>query len=171
MEHMDTDRSDAEVIEDCRMTAVGLLFEVTRTIECQIAPQLAEHGLTTVEAGVVVRLSRSPGRRLRMSDLAAHTALSNSGLTRIVDRLERAGLVRREAGASDRRVTFAVLTPGGADKVAALLPGHLEQIEQIFTGVLTTGEADAFLAVLRKIRDQGGQPAATGDPSPAARSA
>ena len=62
---------------------------------------------------VLLRLARTPGGRLRMSDLAAQTTLTASGLTRVVDRLEDAGLVKREACPTDRRSTYAVLTAEG----------------------------------------------------------
>ena len=60
-----------------------------------------------------MRLARSPGRRLRMTDLAGQTSLSTSGVTRVVDRMDRDGLVRREACASDRRSSYAVITDAG----------------------------------------------------------
>jgi DNA-binding MarR family transcriptional regulator len=169
MKHMTakrTDAADAEDFEDFRMAAVPLVFEAARTIESQLAPQLAEHGLTLAEAGVMIRLSRAPQQRLRMSDLAGLAVLSNSGLTRIIGRLVASGLVRRDSCATDRRVIYAALTEEGADRVAALMPGHLALIDRTFTGVLTAVEADAFLSALRKIRDTGraGGAAATDHP-------
>src|SRR6478735_8198035 len=118
-------------LADPRLTAVGLLFEVAQAVEQQLAPQIAEHGISGAEAGVVIRLARSPGNRLRMSDLATQADLSASGLTRVVDRLEKLDLVRREACSTDRRVTYAALTPTGLDRVLALLPGHLEGIDRV----------------------------------------
>src|SRR5512134_354933 len=111
--------------DDPRLTAMGLLAEVTVGLDSVLSPQLAAHGLSAVEFEVLLRLGRSPGRRLRMSDLAAQTSLSTSGVTRVVDRLERDGLVRREACPSDRRGFFAVLTEEGATRLSAVLPGHL----------------------------------------------
>src|SRR6478735_784180 len=149
---MSSYRTDADAVEDARVQIVGLLFEVARTIESQLAPRLSEHGLNAADGGVVIRLSRSPDQRLRMSDLASQAALSNSGLTRIIDRLVTAGLVRRETCEADRRVIYAVLTKDGAERVAELMPGQLELIDQFFSGV-TSAEADAFLATMRKIRE------------------
>jgi len=140
-------------LDDPRLTAVGLLFEVAQAVECRLAKQLGEYGLSGVETGVVLRLARSPERRLRMSDLATQVELSASGLTRVVDRLETAGLVRREACSTDRRVTYAALTPEGLERVLALLPGHLQGIDCSFTGILDTDESAALMAALRKVRD------------------
>src|SRR6478609_4702760 len=131
----DTGRSQ-EALDDPRLTAMGLLFEVSQALEARLMPQMAEHGLSGVEAGVMIRLARSPENRLRMSDLATQADLSASGLTRVVDRLERARLVRREACATDRRVTFAALTAAGLERVLGFLPGHLEGIQETFTGRL-----------------------------------
>lgn len=138
---------------DCRLTAVGLLFEVAQAVEAELGPQLAEFGLSQVEAGVVIRLARSPEQRLRMSDLATQVDMSASGLTRVVDRLERIEVLRRESCASDRRVTYAALTPVGLERVNAFLPGHLDRIERAFTGLLSDAEGEALLSALRTIRD------------------
>ena len=77
----------------------------------------AESGLSMQWFDVLVRLVRSPGHRLRMTDLAAQTTLTASGLTRAVDRLEAAGLVERQACPTDRRSTFAVLSREGERRI------------------------------------------------------
>src|SRR6478735_5823594 len=129
-------RPDANLLADPRLTAVGLLFEVSQAVEQQLAAQIAENGLSGVEAGVAIRLARSPEHRLRMSDLATQADLSASGLTRVVDRLEKLGVVRREACATDRRVTYAALTQPGLQRVVDLLPGHLDGIDRVLTSLL-----------------------------------
>ncbi len=77
-------------VDDDRLTLMGLLVEVMAGVEAAVGIQLTEHGLTQVEFGVLVRLSRSSRQRLRMSDLTAQTSLTNSGITRVVDRLSHA---------------------------------------------------------------------------------
>ncbi|MFN2556501.1 MAG: MarR family winged helix-turn-helix transcriptional regulator [Nitriliruptorales bacterium] len=64
---------------------------------------------------VLARLAEAPGRRLRMQELAELLPVTKSGLTRLVDRMERAGLARRELCPSDRRGTFAALTQQGRE--------------------------------------------------------
>lgn len=88
-----------------------------------------------------------------MSDLAAQTSMSTSGITRLVDRLERDGLVERRPCPSDRRGFLAVVTAAGRDRLAAVLPGHLELIDKWFTGLLTRSQLEALLAGLRRVRD------------------
>lgn len=141
-------------VDDERLTLMGLLVEVMAGVEAATGTQLAEHGLTQVEFGVLVRLSRSPRQRLRMSDLTAQTSLTNSGITRVVDRLSHSGLVRREACPMDRRSTYAVITPAGLERVEEALPGHLEVVHRWLVSPLTPAQRDGFVSALRVVRDE-----------------
>ncbi|MCK2214449.1 MarR family winged helix-turn-helix transcriptional regulator [Actinomadura sp. ATCC 31491] len=138
--------------DDARLTAVGLLAEVHAGLMARLQPALAAAGLSEVDFETVIRLARSPEQRLRMSDLAAQTGLSTSGVTRVVDRLEREGLVARQACAHDRRASYAVLTDAGRERLESVLPQHVQDIEDCFTGLLEAKELEAFLGSLRKIR-------------------
>ncbi len=141
------------MVDDPRITAVGLFTEAHAGLAARLAAQIAEHGLAAVEFEVLMRLARSPGGSLRMSDLAAQTSMSTSGITRLVDRLERGGLVERRACPSDRRGALAVVTAAGRHRLAAVLPGHLELIDKWFTGQLSRTQLEAMLAGLRRVRD------------------
>lgn len=140
-------------VDDERITAMGLFAEAFTGLNARFAAQVAQHGLAPIEFEVLIRLSRSPGRQLRMSDLAAQTTLTTSGVTRVIDRLEREELVCRHACQSDRRAMYAVLTPVGSAKLDEVLPGHLAMIEHWFTGRLEPAQLEAFLAALRVLRD------------------
>ncbi len=100
-----------------------------------------------------MRLARTPGQALRMSDLAAQTLLTTSGITRVVDRLERDRLVERRACPTDRRGSLAAITKTGLARLDAVLPGHLDLVEKWFTSQLSETELDALLISLRTIRD------------------
>jgi DNA-binding MarR family transcriptional regulator len=139
--------------DDSRLTAIGLLTEVHSGLMSRFQPVLNAAGLSEIDFETVIRLARSPHQRLRMSDLAAQTQLSTSGVTRVVDRLEREGLVRRESCASDRRASYAALTDAGRERLESVLPDHLRDIEECFTGLLGSDELETFLKSLRKIRD------------------
>lgn len=156
------------VFDDPRITAVGLLVEAHAGLSARFAAQFEEHGLSPVEFEVLMRLSRSPGNQLRMTDLAAQTSLSTSGVTRVVDRMERDGLLGRRACPSDRRSSYAVVTATGLRRLDETLPGHLEIIEQWFTGQLTGPELTGLLDGLRKVRDavHPGATAGSTDPEP-----
>lgn len=156
------------VFDDPRITAVGLLVEAHAGLSSRFATQYEEHGLSSVEFEVLTRLARSPGNQLRMTDLAAQTSLSTSGVTRVVDRMERDGLLCRRACPSDRRSSYAVVTQSGLDRLNETLPGHLKIIEQWFTGQLEPAELEALLSALRRVRDavHPGATAGSGEPVP-----
>jgi MarR family 2-MHQ and catechol resistance regulon transcriptional repressor len=139
--------------DDPRITAIGLLVETYTVLLTRFAAQYEEHGLSTVEFEVLMRLARSAGHQLRMSDLAAQTSLSTSGVTRVVDRMERDGLLCRRACLSDRRSSYAVLTKAGLQRLNETLPGHLELIERWFTGQLEPTALRNLLDALRTVRD------------------
>ncbi|HEX5540197.1 MAG TPA: MarR family transcriptional regulator [Micromonospora sp.] len=141
------------MLDDPRITAVGLFLEAHTGLMTRFAAQLHEHRLSPVEFDVLMRLARSPAQQLRMTDLAAQTSLSTSGVTRLVDRMERDGLLTRRSCPSDRRISYAVLTPAGRRRLDEALPGHLTLIEQWFTGQLTPEALAALLGALRKVRD------------------
>jgi DNA-binding MarR family transcriptional regulator len=140
-------------LNDPRFTAVGLFAEAYTGLTSRFAAQFEEHRLSAVEFEVLMRLARSPGQRLRMTDLAGQTSLSTSGVTRVVDRMDRDGLVRREACPSDRRSSYAVITPAGRQRLDDVLPGHLALVQQWFIGQLTAEHLDTTLEALRAIRD------------------
>lgn len=143
----------SELYDDDRLTAMGLFSEAHAGLAARFAAQLDEHGLSTVEFEVLIRLARSPGHELRMSDLAAQTSLSTSGITRVVDRMERGGLLRRRACPSDRRSSYAGVTESGLTRLRQTLPGHLQLIEGWFTGQLSPETLGTVLSALRTIRD------------------
>jgi MarR family 2-MHQ and catechol resistance regulon transcriptional repressor len=140
-------------LADPRITAVGLLIETTHGLETRLEKQYAEHGLSAAEFEVLVRLARTPSQALRMTDLAAQTQLTTSGITRVVDRLERDRLVERRACATDRRGSFAAITAAGLTRLDAVLPGHLDLVEKWFISQLTPAALATLLDGLRAVRD------------------
>jgi DNA-binding MarR family transcriptional regulator len=140
-------------LDDPRFTAIGLFAEAFTGLTNRFAAQFEEHRLSAVEFEVLMRLARSPGNRLRMTDLAGQTSLSTSGVTRVVDRMDRDGLVCREACPSDRRSSYAVITPAGRQRLDEVLPGHLALVQQWFIGQLAPEQLDDLLTSLRQIRD------------------
>ena len=100
---------------------------VVRLLEAELE---AEHGLTLPAYEVLAHLTEAPERRLRMSDLAAISVLTPSGLTRVVDKLVREGYVERQRCQSDARVVYAAVTPPGVDRVEQAYPTHLRGVRQ-----------------------------------------
>lgn len=148
---MTTDRSEFVDL----VTLVGLVFETAAGIRRVLVPPLErDYDLPQQSLEVLIRLSRSPGGRLRMSDLAAQTSLTPSGLTRAVDRLFEAGLVRRLACPEDRRGAFAELTEEGATRMVAAMGCHRRQLDNLLGGILDDRELAELDALLRRIRDR-----------------
>jgi DNA-binding MarR family transcriptional regulator len=143
----------SEALDDPRLTIFGLLAETWTGFAARLTAQLGEHGFDGAEFEVLMRLARSECGSLRMSDLAAQTSLTSSGITRLVDRLVADDSVRREACTNDRRTTYAVITDKGRARLAAALPGHLELIERWLTGPIPSDELACFAATLRTLRD------------------
>ena len=142
-----------KLFDDPRITAMGLFTEAFTGLTARVSEQLSGHGVSIVEFEVLIRLARSPQHQLRMTDLAAQTQLTTSGITRVVDRLERTGLVCRVACPTDRRSSYAVITDAGRARMTDVLPGHVELIERWFTGLLEPDRLDQFLESLRVVRD------------------
>jgi DNA-binding MarR family transcriptional regulator len=101
---------------------------------------------------VLLVLDESGDKHLRMSELADAALLTRSGMTRLVDRLERQGLVRRERCAADGRGTYAVITDEGKERFAAARPTHIAGVRRLFLDPLRKKDqralAEAFDAVL-----------------------
>jgi DNA-binding MarR family transcriptional regulator len=91
-----------------------------------------EYGLAVPEYEVLFVLMQSDGKQLRMSELADAALLTRSGMTRLVDRLQRQGLVRRERCPADGRGTHAVLTAEGEARVTAARPSHIAGVRRLF---------------------------------------
>lgn len=103
--------------------------ELTRALDAQLA---LEHKLPLSSYEVLLFLADAPGGRMRMSDLAESVLLSRSGLTRLVDRLEREGLLKRERCESDARGLFAEITPAGRELFDAARRTHLDGVRALF---------------------------------------
>lgn len=107
---------------------------------------------------VLVALWEAPEHRLRLSELASAVVLSRGGLTRLVDRLEAAGLLRRETCPNDRRGFYAVLTPEGRTAQLAAWPTYARGIETFFAQYLSDAEAASLSSALTRINAAVRQP-------------
>lgn len=93
---------------------------------------VAAYGLTINDYEVLLRLSRADGGRMRRVDLAQEVLLTPSGITRLLEGLERAGFVERVACKDDLRVSYALLTPAGRAKLRAAGKTHVAGIQRLF---------------------------------------
>jgi len=121
---------------------------VTRILDAELT---AECDLSLGSYEVLIHLSEAPERRLRMTELAERVLLSRSGLTRLVDRMEREGLIRRESCPSDLRGTNAVLTDEGHARLRAAAPVHLRGVREHIVDLLTPDELAVIAGALGRI--------------------
>ena len=126
-------------------THAELVRELDRELE-------AVHGLPLTQYEVLLHLEAAPEHRLRMSELARSVLLSQSGVTRLVDRLEARGLVERAPCAEDRRVLWAQLTDEGRKRLEAARPTHLAGVRARFVGHFDDDELRAFAEAWERLR-------------------
>ena len=111
----------------------------------------AEHGLTINDYEALYVLAHAEGRRMRRVDLARRLILTPSGVTRLLEGLERAGLVERAACARDLRVTYAQLTDAGSERLAAASCAHVRAIRSLLEQHLSESELDELATLLGKL--------------------
>ncbi len=102
---------------------------------------------------VLVQLNEAPERRLRMQELADAVLLSKSGVTRLIDRMERDGLVNRSRCSDDRRGTYAELTPEGLARLRGSAPTHLEGVRAHFAAFFDDEEAVTLERLLTRLAE------------------
>jgi DNA-binding MarR family transcriptional regulator len=128
--------------EEAAWRALGrAVLVIPRVLEGDL---LESQGLNMSEYSVLMNLSEAPNQSLRMSDLANYVSISVSGLTRVIDRLSRAGLVERARDESDGRGQFAVLTEAGLKRLTRAWPSHLASVRRHVMDHLTNIDMDAF---------------------------
>jgi len=153
-----TDAHDVDdaltLLDDPSVEAFGMLIETHNELTNAVTGRLeAELSVPVPWLGVLIRLARTPGNQLRMTHLAREMTMSTSGLTRLVDRVEAAGHVRREACPEDRRGLLAVLTPAGRRVIADAAPTHVADLDRYLAAALTPDELVQLTDLLRKVRD------------------
>src|SRR3954447_6834002 len=109
---------------------------ITRELEARL---MGAHGLTLSDYDVLVQLARAPQRKLRNIELAKAVVLTRSGVTRLVDGLEKDGLVARSSCPSDKRGTFVALTEVGLARLRSATSTHVNGVRELFVERL--GEA------------------------------
>jgi DNA-binding MarR family transcriptional regulator len=142
-------------LDDREMAAWHGFIRAHAVVVRRLSAELeAEHGLSLPTYEVLAHLSEAPGMRLRMSELAGHATLSPSGLTRLVDRLERDGLVRRERCGEDARVVYATLTAPGKRKLEDAWPTHLRGVRAHVVDRLDCDEQSTLARTMERLQSQ-----------------
>jgi DNA-binding MarR family transcriptional regulator len=130
---------------------------ITRALSAELE---ADHGLTINDYEALLLISRADGGHLRRVDLAERLLLTASGVTRLLDGLEQIGLVERASCASDRRVTYAVLTDAGRERLEEASASHLAGVRAFLEERFSGAELDQLAALLGRLPEAAG---ATGE--------
>jgi DNA-binding MarR family transcriptional regulator len=120
---------------------------VIRELEHDLGPT----GLPLMSYDVLLQLVEAPGRRLRMAELADRVLLSRSGLTRLIDRLQAEGYVRREPSPDDARGTYTVLTAAGVAALRQTSPVHLAGVREHWLAHFTDDELRVLGGLLGRL--------------------
>jgi DNA-binding MarR family transcriptional regulator len=142
---------------DLTETAAGawrnLLVAHSRLIRALDAELRDKHNVTLGDFDVMVQLWESKRGRLRMNDIAEAVVLSPSGLSRRVDRLERAGLVKRTRAKEDARNVEASLTPQGKRLFQKLRLTHRAGVNERFASLFSEEELETLRELLRRVAE------------------
>lgn len=115
------------------------------------AELLEEHGLTINDYECLLKLARAEGGQLRRVDLSRELLLTPSGITRLLEGLERAGYVERKNCASDARVAYAALMPAGRKKLKEASRSHVASIRELFGARFTDEEMTTLARLLGRL--------------------
>ncbi|MGK5631569.1 MarR family winged helix-turn-helix transcriptional regulator [Streptomyces sp. URMC 123] len=140
-------------LSDAEQRAWRTHLDVNKLLMHQLEKDLQPFGLTNNDYEILVNLSESAERRMRMSDLAAATLQSKSRLSHQITRMENAGLVRRVNCESDRRGLFAVLTEQGMETMRKVAPHHVASVRKHFIDLLSAEDLETLRASLQPIAD------------------
>ncbi len=142
----------SQVLSDQALSAwVGLLRGHAALTRALNADLVADHGLTLNDYEVLLRLSRAPERKMRRVDLAEQVLLTASGITRLLDGLQASGYVDKAACSSDARVTYAVLTGFGHEKLRSAAEVHVAGIHAMFAERYSDDEMATLAELLSRL--------------------
>jgi DNA-binding MarR family transcriptional regulator len=142
--------SKASPAVDAFARLAGAHATLTRALSSEL---VAKHGLTLNDYGCLLLLSRAEEEGMRRIDLANALQLSPSGITRLLDRLEDQGLVGKGACKEDARVSYAILTEPGLEKLREAAPGHVGDIERRLGAALDREEMQTLAELLGRLSD------------------
>jgi DNA-binding MarR family transcriptional regulator len=130
---------------------LGMYGRMFRKIDADLQENFR---ITHVEFEVLLRLSWADDHRLRIQDLAARSVLTRSGISRVVERLERAGLVTRISATEDRRGAYAVLTDDGLLHFKAALKAHVAFVRRHFLHLFSESELQQMASFWQRVEEQ-----------------
>ena len=153
---MTSERQDPDGFSPLERAAWGgLLTTSTRLGRLVERDLLDRFGMSHPEFEVLLRLSFAEGGRMRIQDLAADSILTASGISRVVERLQRAGQVTRESAPEDRRGAYAVITERGLGTFRAAAAAHIALVRAEFLDRFDDDELEAMAALWQRLEEDG----------------
>ena len=151
-------RTGGERLTELELGAWRNLLRVHATLTRELDEELRRaHGLPLTSYDVLVNLEGAPDRQMRMSELADAVLLSRSGLTRLVERLERDGLLERADCPGDARGSFAVLTDAGLRRLAQARKTHLSGVRERFLSLFSDDELEQLAEMWQRLLAPSGE--------------
>jgi DNA-binding MarR family transcriptional regulator len=133
--------------------AWGALTRTQAAVSARLQEALTESGFPPLPwYEVLSTVADAPDARMRMGDLAEALVITRGGLTKLVDRLVKAGLLERTFCATDRRVSYATLLPAGADLLDEMRPVVVAELKIAFAAKLSVEEANDLRDTLDRVR-------------------
>ena len=140
--------------QSVHLQAWRALIRAQSSLACQLERELiAAEGLPLAWYEVLLALDRAPEGALRLQQLMSTVLMTKSGVSRLVDRMEEAGLVARTGCPSDRRGAYAVITDAGREKLRRAAPVHARGIDRYLAGVLDLDRAAELRDHLTAVAD------------------
>jgi DNA-binding MarR family transcriptional regulator len=146
-------------LNEAEMEAWQAFLRASIRLMDRLDAELDGHGLSLADYEILVNLSAEAAGELRMTELAARTLVSRSGLTRRLDRLVESGLVERRNCPTDRRGVYAVLTAAGRRRLEAAAPTHVEGVRRHFISQLEGQDLRALASSLNAVLESAVSPA------------
>jgi DNA-binding MarR family transcriptional regulator len=147
-------------LDESEMQAWQAFLRASTRLMERLDAELDGFGISLADYEILVHLSDEPTGELRMTELAARTLVSRSGLTRRLDRLVEGGLVMRRSCATDRRGVLAVLTPAGRARLEEAAPTHVDGVRRHFISQLRNQDLLALADALNAVVDSSETPEA-----------
>lgn len=148
-----TDTDDHGPLEPEQLGAYFALMEAVSLLQHSVEQQLRTEGdLSWVQFQLLARLADAQGQ-LTMTALADGVVYSRSGLTYQAAQLEKAGLITREPSPDDERATLVTITPAGLERVATVLPGHIQVARNLLFAPLTDDDLHHLGDIMTRVRD------------------
>jgi DNA-binding MarR family transcriptional regulator len=133
--------------------AWGALTRTQAAVSGRLQEALTESGFPPLPwYEVLSTVADAPEARMRMGDLAEAMVISRGGLTKLVDRLVKAGLLERTFCETDRRVSYATLMPAGSDLLDEMCPVVVAELKVAFSAKLSVKEASELRDTLDRVR-------------------